>query len=1535
MDNEELMKSAQSDNQPNRIDRAIQRFADLMIERMEACKDKSWEQGWTGGYMGLPQNIKGWTYVGGNAFLLQVHTLKNDYHVPVYMTAKQARENGALIKKGESSIPVFKWGLRVKDENGKRMSEEKYLSLPKEEQQKCQVRPYLKVFPEWNIDQTTLEETNKKKYDAILSRFQSEPLKDAEGMYKSEPLDRMFSKQEWLCPIRVDREASGAAYDPTNDSIVVPKKEQFKIHDTPEEVFKDGEEYYSTALHEMAHSTGHSSRLDRITSTKFGSDEYAKEELVAETTAFIIGTALGFSSRISDNDAAYIDHWIHKLKQEPKFIVSLMSDVNKSSRMILEQIDVQKRALGENLLLDGNLDGIDEQLQKEEQLAKIKQQEEEKPTYSQQQGATPSLSSPRAYFTALIGNITADKDSEHSVLEVENLDELRAYYQGNDKIGTWIETVSDEELLAAGANLLPKIQTSAALGATDKQDNNMTEQNNSGESRKEEHKPSKTLYYSYQFLQSTDDTQEFDKLQNQEKWDELLSLAKELDSGDALSQKEVYKDCTHNKGDSLLAENEDYAIVYNNSVGGTYELLRRVSEQDIKNAIDSYGLEPDASSAVMEVVKDLTQKEMEKSYAGKMQAFSMPNEDVLYFQYNKEKDTIEVGTLTNIGISPHHQFPYNHEMGIDENLQNVYENLSELPAYQALQEEETLEEEEEVVKEDAKEKQQASAHEDSNIQTDVVGKAEQIAATGIPMAEAEKEAKAIVDDEQHEAYHEEKDQKEAQQQADEGKKQEEEQKQETASKAEPASHAAILLGALELAKKQNGVWMNAEGKSNAEFLNSKKPITAFNNIMMNLESDLHGYKTNIYTSYELAKKDGISVKRGQTSLPFNWTQWEYQNVTNSSDIISRDKYNALPDADKPQYAVHATRQRHHVYNIDQTVMSSIDSERYGNLVRGNGQQIERFGEKVIATSDDLSYKMVKQFEEKHPNSVILVKNNNQYETFGEKAQIVSKVIGLPTTQKDIAGEKVSHIAFPSQHLDNVLPRIIRAGHRIAVSEGPNEAKLSQSVPRTQTILSEAYHTAETVSKASDIKYERVMVSQEPKFDSKKNSLTVSGMSPKDGNAQVNAIEKANSIYREVVASTGDEKRLDRSGRNNLLPDDDKKHELLIRELAAGVLMARQGLPATLSKESQELIPYWERELKENSKMMGMVERDVNNAIETIDNLMAQRKVNYKAIQGQLPSKDMLASAKEYSISNDLSKLPSMDSKEMVVVMDKKNKKADVILPSGASLLVDNEVQGMNKKRIAIALKKENIQQVGFYNAGGSLALKEPNSYYKDKEVTVSKLKQFTLQTHQVIDVAAQAEAQKKEAKIEKFQAIQDEKGKYAFFIKPENEASFSIYPTKEHLNSYFSVMGKDTKPQMHQALAQKYYEMASIYPDSKQQLIMPNTEGIDMSKIEKVRICANKENPKEKVVIATIDGERMQSPISKQQWYNLWLADDMAAYKKAVAAVTFTPVVKQEVEVRQNVSAERETAPSVEKVSEQKEVEPTAQTTQSHKSFHR
>ena len=111
-------------------------------------------------------------------------------------------------------------------------------------------------------------------------------------------------------------------------------------------------EYYSSALHEMTHSTGTPERLNRTKGDKFGDEKYAKEELVAELSAAMMGNAMGFDARILDNNAAYLDGWITTLREDPKFIVSVMADVNKASGMVLEEIDKQKIALGEKPLTD-------------------------------------------------------------------------------------------------------------------------------------------------------------------------------------------------------------------------------------------------------------------------------------------------------------------------------------------------------------------------------------------------------------------------------------------------------------------------------------------------------------------------------------------------------------------------------------------------------------------------------------------------------------------------------------------------------------------------------------------------------------------------------------------------------------------------------------------------------------------------------------------------------------------------------------------------------------------------------------------------------------------------------------------------------------------------------------------------------------------------------------------------------------------------------------------------------------------------------
>lgn len=1626
--------SEQQEGKVDRIDNALQKFSDMLIARMEQMKESKWKKGWTDGrtaQFGLPQNLVGRPYTGSNAFLCQIHTTMEHYRMPVYLTIKQIRDAGGMIKKGEHSIPIFKWDLRIKDKDGKKLSESDYRNMTKEEQAECTVRPYLKVYNEWNIDQTNLEEVNKEKYDAILKRFKSEPIKDEVGMYKNEAFDNLLKEQSWVCPIEYEKFNESAFYSPKRDQIVVPSKKQFNISNTPEDVFKDGMEFYGTTIHEMAHSTGHESRLGRdgiVKIDQFGSDQYAKEELVAELTSALIGNAMGFDSRIRENNIAYLQNWIGSLKKDPKFLKSVMSDVNKSSKMVLEHIDEQRRKLGEKALLDGSLDGVEEKNKNEQQLQDLKEEDakkeviakvwpsvnnkitmpsgdiltvdynKEKDTlevayktsegeekvhctnYDHSQGInqnlgyvweelsnmkqfqeketkTEILSQGKDYFTSLMETITSTPNSEHTVLSVKTLPELRDYYKGNPNVGAWINQASNKEIIEAGADFLPNLRYSHKEGRSlynieaaysninalypDVVDNDAKRQivhrikqaeevvtsyhNNieekfgkeflmekenmnkvlsrndyqeQGQTIQLDPKDEKKYFSSYNYFQMESETAEFDKLKDAENYEGILALAKEYDQGDSMDLEHVETSMTPDYGDDVLIDDENYAVVYNNSVGGTYNLLRKYSENDIREAIERYGMPKTPSYAVKFIdqqmglekgVKPLVEipspeaKAVAKSFREDLTPqFTMPNGKVLDYHYDASDNKVIVGEKLNDGsFIETYVHDYDFALSKAENMSAIYKELStEYQAKKASEEKKT-------------------PREDSNIQTDVVGKAKQIASTGVPMEEAEKKASSIVKEEVHKEHHKqeaEKDKQEkdkANQAAAEEKKEQQEKKEESKEASEATAkaltHAALLVGALSAAKQNEGIWMNKSQKGNAEFINTHTPITAYNNIMMNLNSDANKYKTNVYTYYNPAKENHMPVKQNEKGMEFHWTSWGYQNAMDKDEVITSKQFDKLPDDEKSFYTKHATRVVQNIYNVEQTTMNANNHDAYVELLKTKGAQLSQ-NEKEQKGKNSSIMKQWKELKGKHPDALLLFRIGDFYEMYKQDAKRGSEVLGITLTKMN--GSKDFHLAgFPHQALDTYLPKLIRAGERVAICDQLESKKTVSQGFDAKAILNKAYATAKEVAKQSGMQYERVMVLQDAKYDSKEDKIVVSGMKGEVGNEKMDALYKANDIYRAVVAATGTENRLDRSGRNNLLPEDDAKHEQLVRELAAGVMMARQGLPAILSKENEKLIPYWDREIKENPKLLGIVERDVNNAVETIDNLVAKRKVDYESIRGQLPGKTMEKPSK-YSISQDLAKLPNIETKEIVVVKDILRKEADVILPAGASLEVNNEVPGMRKDRITIALKKEGIDDVRFYNAGGSLGLNKPNSYFQGKEVTLNNLKQYELVPHHTLDVEKQA-APKKEVIIKNFQAIKDDNGRYAFFIKPENEPSFSVYPAKEHLNTFYNVIKTDKQAIVHNALAQRYYEMATKHPDTKLDLITPKKVDVDMKLIERPSITSSAQDAKQKLIFATINGRRVQAPINKQQWQKMWLAEDMGAYKRALAAVIFEPMLKQ------------------------------------------
>lgn len=334
------------------VDASLDRFAQMMIDRMEAMRDTGWRKPWISTKsVGRPQNISGRPYSGSNSFFLGLYGDIKGYDIPCFLTFKQARDNGCHILQGEKSFPVIYWDLNIKDENGKRVSMEQFNAMSSERQAQMTVSPFLRQFLVFNVDQTNLKEAAPEKYAVLQKKFAAPEIRDTSGMYANEAIDRMIDYQQWVCPIHRDK-CDNAFFSPANDCITVPVKAQFNKGATESEVYADGMEYYSTLLHEMAHSTGHPSRLGRLESSRFGDSKYAKEELVAELTSALVGSSLGFASRVTDNSAAYIDAWISALKTEPRFIVSLMADVNKASNMIFEHIEKQRVILREKPCLE-------------------------------------------------------------------------------------------------------------------------------------------------------------------------------------------------------------------------------------------------------------------------------------------------------------------------------------------------------------------------------------------------------------------------------------------------------------------------------------------------------------------------------------------------------------------------------------------------------------------------------------------------------------------------------------------------------------------------------------------------------------------------------------------------------------------------------------------------------------------------------------------------------------------------------------------------------------------------------------------------------------------------------------------------------------------------------------------------------------------------------------------------------------------------------------------------------------------------------
>ena len=207
-------------------------------------------------------------------------------------------------------------------------------------------------------------------------------------------------------------------------------------------------------------------------------------------------------------------------------------------------------------------------------------------------------------------------------------------------------------------------------------------ENIGNEEKETENKNAGQVYYaSVAYLQSSDDTAELDKLKEKGDYEGLLTLAKEYYDGNGMDEEQTYRKPCQNRGDDLLIEDKDFAVVYNGSVGGTYEVFLKHTEQEVRDHITRYGIGR-ASEDVKAVARDMVAEEFSELAQRKMPIFQMPNGCLLNLQYDKEKDCLDVGTVTNAGLAVKHSFPFSHDHTLDANICSAYELLLDMEEYQ-------------------------------------------------------------------------------------------------------------------------------------------------------------------------------------------------------------------------------------------------------------------------------------------------------------------------------------------------------------------------------------------------------------------------------------------------------------------------------------------------------------------------------------------------------------------------------------------------------------------------------------------------------------------------------------------------------------------------------------------------------------------------------------------------------------------------------------------------------------------------------------
>ncbi len=736
---------------------------------------------------------------------------------------------------------------------------------------------------------------------------------------------------------------------------------------------------------------------------------------------------------------------------------------------------------------------------------------------------------------------------------------------------------------------------------------------------------------------------------------------------------------------------------------------------------------------------------------------------------------------------------------------------------------------------------------------------------------------------------------------------------------------SLITAALLGSRDRDRVWMNPDSKLYPAFYPKGPAISPFNAINLTLHSDAHGYRTNLFTTFQESKLRGEGVKSSENGVPFNWYNWkQYVNINKPDDIISRTDYLALSREGKYNYKGIHNREIRTLFNLDQTMMPAIDPDNYSKAIDWSGGDRDR---KPSPVSGFILRSAVDAFADNVARYLVPVE----------------KFEALPSAHYDKTDDTVrvpSAASYPNYHdyVHDLVSEIVRAtGHpeRLAREGAVNPGSRDDHVREELVVELATGVKMLELGMPARLSPQSLELVDDWVRELREDPRMIDAVEA-DVNNALEVIRKAERGVKVVYSSYVNQEKV------RQLQEMQKPQVSSAEYLVLSDIIRHHGMeiPDGSFKSDEEKNSFLEKFGLDyyNEQMQYAKGQTESDDPEVVEAAYADL-YNYAAIVDEhareyRPGEWNLKGRRE--VENFIDDLMEAEPREMVIIFDEKTRKADIILPQGAleggkAVMPDgqernfyitpdevltkeerkdakvqyNDAPGFSKARIDHALANHPDFQPEFtryFNREGIVGFHADDRYFEGKKLYTASLNRWALDNIRDHDIQDMVERSRL-PQFDKVIMVKDEDSRWMLFMQPQGERPFAIYPDKADTNKYFTSFHQGNAAitaAVRQELATKYYELANVKPYLKVNVLGEKASEEDAARLQRVNIFKNKLG--EYMIMAKVtDTPKDLAPrvITPTDWQRLWLSPDRDEYKRDLAARVFADVLHPEIASQQ------------------------------------